>query len=587
MSDFLKLFFLLNTSERRKLILVLIFLFFSSIIQFIGITTIVLAIGLLADQGQILNNATIIKIYNYLEFEDKNNFIYFIFASSGLAIFLATFLNLFNNYIIAKTSTNLGLRIEREIFFYYLSCNYSFFSKRSLTTLVNNIKDHAPRIGAFFIPSFLSICTNFSMLLIILISLVLVDLKVTVFAVGLIFISYWIFFSGFKKILKLQSELITKNIVDKTKFMFEALSNIKIIKFFNDYNFFKRNFYSKSESIIKSQVKLTMIEISPRVLMEFTLYFGTLMIIFYYFNSFEKYNLTKIIFFAVASSKALPTVNGIFASIVRYKTAIPSVKIFNEEFSEITKKKLNTINQEKIIFSKCIELKNINFNFEDNSFELSNINLKIKKGEFIGLCGPTGSGKTTLVDLISSVYEPKTGSLLVDDILINEKNADNFKFKISYVSQNFFLGDMTIAELISFGSDQKQNLEEIRKVAKISEIDQFVENLPNKYNTKFGDAGLKLSGGQQQRIAIARALFKKPEILVLDETTGSVDLVTEQKIINNLQNIKKDITIILIAHRVGSLKNCSNIFLMNQGKLSMSGRYEEIIKKSDLFKSLI
>ena len=291
--------------------------------------------------------------------------------------------------------------------------------------------------------------------------------------------------------------------------------------------------------------------------------------------------------FAVASSKALPTVNGIFASIVRYKTAIPSLKIFNEEFSEITKKKLNTINQKKIIFSKCIELKNINFNFEDNSFELSNINLKIKKGEFIGLCGPTGSGKTTLVDLISSVYEPKTGSLLVDDILINEKNADNFKFKISYVSQNFFLGDMTIAELISFGSDQKQNLEEIRKVAKISEIDQFIENLPNKYNTKFGDAGLKLSGGQQQRIAIARALFKKPEILVLDETTGSVDLVTEQKIINNLQNIKKDITIILIAHRVGSLKNCSNIFLMNQGKLSMSGRYEEIIKKSDLFKSLI
>ena len=206
MSDFLKLFFLLNTSERRKLILVLIFLFFSSIIQFIGITTIVLAIGLLADQGQILNNTTIIKIYNYLEFEDKNNFIYFIFASSGLAIFLATFLNLFNNYIIAKTSTNLGLRIEREIFFYYLSCNYSFFSKRSLTTLVNNIKDHTPRIGAFFIPSFLSICTNFSMLLIILISLVLVDLKVTVFAVGLIFISYWIFFSGFKKILELQSE---------------------------------------------------------------------------------------------------------------------------------------------------------------------------------------------------------------------------------------------------------------------------------------------------------------------------------------------------------------------------------------------
>ncbi len=587
MSDFLKLFFLLNTSERRKLVFVLIFLFFSSIVQFIGITTIVIAIGLLADQGQILNNASIMKVYHYLDFENKNNFVYFIFISSGFAIILATFLNLLNNYIIAKTSTNLGLRIEREIFFYYLSCNYSFFSKRSLTTLVNNIKDHAPRIGAFFIPSFLSICTNLSMLLIILISLVIVDLKVTIFAVLLIFVSYWIFFSGFKKILKSQSELITKNIVDKTKFMFEALSNIKIIKFFNNYIFFKKNFYSKSQNIIKSQVKLTMIEISPRVLMEFTLYFGTLMIIFYYFNSFEKYNLTKIIFFAVASSKALPTVNAIFASIVRYKTAIPSLKTFNEEFSQITKKKLNINNQEKVSFSKFIELKNISFNFEDNSFELSNINLKIKKGEFVGLCGPTGSGKTTIVDLICSVYQPKTGGLFVDDIPINENNADNFKLKISYVSQNFFLGDMTIAELISFGSDQKSNLEEIREVAKISEIDEFIDGLPNKFNTRFGDAGLKLSGGQQQRIAIARALFKKPDILVLDETTGSLDLVTEQKIINNLQNIKKDITIILIAHRVGSLKNCSNIFLMNQGKLAMSGKYDEIIEKSDLFKSLI
>ncbi len=587
MTDFIKLYSLLHSKEKRILLLVIGFLFFSSIIQFIGITTIVIVIGLLADQDQILNNQNIIKIYNYLEFEDKQPFINFLFIFSGLAILIATFLSLLNNYIISKTSTSLALRIEREIFFYYLNCEYIFFSKKSITTLINNIKDHAPRIGAFFIPSFLTIFTNLSMLLIILVSLMIVDLKVTIFSVLLIFFSYTFFFNGFRKILKKESQLITDNLVNKTKFMYEALSNIKIIKFFRNFNFFKTNFLIKSKNILSSQIKLTMIETSPRVLMEFTLYFGTLLIIWYYFNSFEKYNLTKIIFFAVASSKALPVVNAIFASIVRYKTALPSLKTFNQEFSEISKKRLNIYKKEKISFEKNIKLENISFSFEDSEFELKNINLEIKKGDFIGVCGPTGSGKTTLVDIICSVYQPMNGQLKIDEKKIHEKNSDDLRDKISYVSQNFFLGDMTLSELISFGSNHANYLDEVKEASKLAEIHDFIESLPNKYNTKFGDSGLKLSGGQQQRIALARALFKNPQILILDETTGSLDLITEQKIVSNLKYIKKNITIILIAHRVASLKDCNKIILLNDGAVSSQGTYEELNSNSELFRNLL
>ena len=189
-----------------------------------------------------------------------NNHLLILFVFSGLAILIATFLSLLNNYIISKTSTSLALRIEREIFFYYLNCEYIFFSKKSITTLINNIKDHAPRIGAFFIPSFLTIFTNLSMLLIILVSLMIVDLKVTIFSVLLIFFSYTFFFNGFRKILKKESQLITDNLVNKTKFMYEALSNIKIIKFFRNFNFFKTNFLIKSKNILSSQIKLTMLD---------------------------------------------------------------------------------------------------------------------------------------------------------------------------------------------------------------------------------------------------------------------------------------------------------------------------------------
>ena len=586
MSDFLKLYSFLYSNEKKVLLFVLGFLLISSIIQFIGITTIVIVIGLLADQDQILNNENIMKIYDYLEFSDKKSFINFLFIFSGLAIFLATILSLFNNYIISKTSTTLSLRIEREIFFHYLNCNYIFFSKKSITTLLNNIKDHAPRIGAFFIPSFLTICTNLSMLLIILLSLIFVDLKVTIFSVLLIFSSYYFFFHGFRKILKSESESITNNIVNKTKFMYEALSNIKIIKFFRNFEFFKTNFYIKSKNILSSQIKLTMIETSPRVLMEFTLYFGTLMIIWYYFNSFEKYNLTKIIFFAVASSKALPTVNAIFASIVRYKTALPSLKIFNEEFSEISKKMINKHDKESISFEKKIELENVSFSFQESKFQLKNINLVIEKGDFVGICGPTGSGKTTLVDMICAVYQPVNGDLKIDEKKINEKNEDDLRDKISYVSQNFFLGDMTLAELISFGSNHTNYLAEVKEAANLAEISDFIENLPNKYDTKFGDSGLKLSGGQQQRIALARALFKNPQILILDETTGSLDLITEQKIVNNLRKLKKKVTIILIAHRVASLKHCNKIILLNDGEISSQGTYEKLNTNSELFRNL-
>ena len=130
-------------------------------------------------------------------------------------------------------------------------------------------------------------------------------------------------------------------------------------------------------------------------------------------------------------------------------------------------------------------------------------------------------------------------------------------------------------------------LDEVKEASKLAEIHDFIESLPNKYNTKFGDSGLKLSGGQQQRIALARALFKNPQILILDETTGSLDLITEQKIVSNLKYIKKNITIILIAHRVASLKDCNKIILLNDGVISSQGTYEELNSNSELFRNLL
>ena len=235
-----------------------------------------------------------------------------------------------------------------------------------------------------------------------------------------------------------------------------------------------------------------------------------------------------------------------------------------------------------------IDIKNLSFSYSTGQKNiLKNINISIKPGTTVALIGRSGSGKTTLSNLIPRFYNHQQGEILIDDVDVNDYKLANLREHISLVTQNVTLFNDTIANNIAYGTLQKKPLELIKQAAKEANAYEFIEQLPDGWDTLVGENGLKLSGGQRQRIAIARALLKDAPILILDEATSALDTESEQLIQNALEKAMKNRTTIVIAHRLSTIQNADEILVMDQGEIIESGTHSSLLENSGLYAKLL
>jgi subfamily B ATP-binding cassette protein MsbA len=232
-----------------------------------------------------------------------------------------------------------------------------------------------------------------------------------------------------------------------------------------------------------------------------------------------------------------------------------------------------------------INFNNVNFSYEENvGPTLQSINLKFEGGKMTSLVGHSGAGKSTILNLIPRFYDAKSGDIIIDDQTIYDSTIESLRSEISMVSQETTLFDDTIKNNIKYGRQEATD-EEVFKVASLSFCDEFINNLPNKFDTLIGENGVRLSGGEKQRLSIARAMLKKSSIILLDEATSSLDSETESKIQDALNILTKNKTTIVIAHRLSTILNSNNIYVIDRGKIVDNGNHKALMEKSDLYKN--
>ena len=586
-----KVLSLLSKSEIRSFHNIFIASFFLAIIEAFGVVLIIPFISIVAEPDIITTNSQLNLLYINLKFTSENKFIFFIGVCYFLYLISSQLFKFFflknQSTFIYNTESSLSIRLLES----YLSRPYAWFLNMHSGDMGKGILSEVTETIHYSLSPLLILITQSFLILILISLLVILDPYVALISLSLIgIINSSIFLSTKKRIKDLGTNKVNIN-KKRFKTVIETFGAIKEIKLNGLEKIYLNEFKESAVKFSNSTSKVQIVNTLPKFLLE-TIILGFL-IVFILYSLWSGKNLTQVLpvlsMFAFAALKLMPSSQQVFSSLNKltysHSWLENLLSVFKENNNYYKNKELKN---SKLEINQNIQIENLSFYYHGNkSPAINNINLKINVGEKIGFVGSTGSGKTTLVDLIIGLLEYKHGKILIDKKLLGENNKRHWQNSIGYVSQSIFLSDKTIAENIAFGiPKEKIDLNKVIEVSRIAHIHDFIMNqIKDDYNSEVGERGIRLSGGQRQRIGIARALYNNPTLLVLDEATSALDNKTENLVMNSINNYREDLTIIVIAHRLNTIINCNCIYHLEKGKIKSFGKYDELMKNND-FKDL-
>ena len=582
---------LLNKNQR----IYIGFLFFgiciSSLLEMVGIGSIPIFINLFLKPDQLITYLPHSNLTNF--FIGQDYFYQILFAAFILlAIFL--FKNFFLFLIIyfqAKVFRNLKIETSKRLFQAYVNSPYYLHLNRNPASMGRNVTNEAAR-ATKYIDTILYVMREVMVILAVITLLLLVD-PITVMVVFIV-ISFFIIIYHLlvrKKITKLS--LISQfHLGNQLKLVNHVFGSIKDTKILDRGLYFINKFKDSTEKTQRFEFFYSIVNKLPRLFLEVL---GIIIILFVtiLFIANDR-SIDTIIptlgLLGAAIVRMLPSFNGITAAMTAIRGSQVSFDLVVRELMKLEKYTYEKSNLSKNkmlkVLDKNVELKNITYKYPDSDKEvLKNLSLDIKSGSSIGIIGRTGSGKSTLAAIILGLLKPTNGQIMVDGININiDNNYLAWQKHIGYIPQDIFIIDDTIKSNIAFGlEDHDINDEDIKRAAKLAQLTDFILDQPLKFDTIVGDRGIRLSGGQRQRIGIARALYRKSKLLLFDEATSSLDIETEKAIVDCIKDLEGKATLIVITHRLQTLKNFNNIYFIKGGSISNRGSYEEMIKNDNIY----
>ena len=553
-----------------------------------GIIIIIAArILLLITPGLIRNSINVIDNYRtgtisnleIVETELINNIFLILLASVLAGIF--TFLT---RQTIINVSRYVEFDLKNEIYNQYQKLSLNFYKVNQTGDLMNRISEDVSKVRMYVGPAFMYSINTITLLVIVIIYMYKQSPILTYYTLSpLPFLSITIY--KLSKLINKKSIVVQENLSELSSFTQESFSGITLIKSYSIENKNYEDFNSLSEKCKQSQISLVKLQALFFPLMILLIGLSNLFVIYIggiqYFEGKLEGIGTIAEFIIYVNMLTWPV-----ASLGWISSIIQQAEASQKRINEFLKQKSEIVNQNNTKFniSGEIEFKNVEFTYKDTGIKaLKNINFKLKKDDKLGIIGKTGSGKSTLLNLIVRLYNIDEGKINFDTKNINSVDIKSLRSQIGYVPQDVFLFSDTIENNIKFGSINSTE-EDVINVCKIADIHNDIQGFENKYKTLLGERGVNLSGGQKQRISIARALIRKPKLLIFDDCLSAVDTETEENIIKSLNNLNHPTTSIIVSHRISSIKNANKIIVLNDGKIEQYGTHKELMIEDGYYK---
>ena len=507
----------------------------------------------------------------------------FLILAAAVSAGIFTFLT---RQTIINVSRYIEFDLKNEIFNQYQYLSISFYKKNKTGDLINRISEDVSRVRMYFGPAIMYSLNTVVLIIITLIYMYRQSPELTFFTVTpLPILSITIY--KLSSVINLRSKKVQESLSKLSSFTQEIFTGIQLIKSYAVESKISKEFNRISNESKQKQVSLVKMQALFLPLMILLIGFSNLLVIYVGGKQYLEGEISNIgiiaEFIIYVNMLTWPVASiGWITSIVQQAAA--------------SQKRINEFLKQK---SEIINIENGNFhlrgniNFRDVDFiypkskinSLKNINFNLHSGKSLGLIGKTGSGKSTLIKLLTRTFNATNGEIMFDNINSKDFNLQFLRNQIGVVPQDSFLFSDTILNNIRFGNENAK-LSEIKKVCKIAEIHQEIINYKDNYNTLLGERGLNLSGGQKQRLCIARALIKKPKILVLDDCLSALDNKTEIKIVKNLKEFLQKTTLIISSHKISSVKNLNQIIVLNEGKIIQSGQHQKLVNENGYYKNI-
>ena len=559
MSTFKKSLFILK-EYNAKIIFLVFLIFVSTFLDLLSLGMMLPLLNLLISDNYV-NYIEKFEFLSFLKLYTKNELFFLscislIIAFSLKALFMI-FLNIYKNNLIYKITVNLTNKLTKK----YLYSQFKLFVETNSSTLLRNIVSDVVSFSGNTFNAIVFITIDLLLIISIIIFFLNYDFITTIMIISIILLIFIIYFFSFKKILITWSVEKLKFDRLRYKYLNEMLNAIKEIKVFKSENYFFNKFKKSNDIHFKVNSKQQTVTALPRIIFEFISILILTLIIYIFLKSNKPLDELLIILglFAISSYRILPTITRLLVSLQSLKSSIAPLENLFLELTSNKYQDLKSFDKKELDFNnlKTLELENISFKYNEKTQIFKSLNYKFEIGNIYGVLGESGSGKTTLIDIICGLTNPDKGNLKINNNIISENIFKNSGI-IGYVPQEVYLNDETIKSNIVF-SDEEVNELNLKKAIEDAQLNNLISDLIDGVETQVGERGSQISGGQKQRIGIARALYKKFPIILMDEPTSSLDTETEEKFLESLSKIKLNKIIIIVSHRKSTFKICDKV----------------------------
>ncbi len=578
----ISLFGALTLNRQKQYIAIIFLMVVSSIAEIISLGTVIPFLTAMTNPNVILDGLEFHSLLLFLNIKNSSQLVFAMAILFSIAALISGVLRYALLHAITRVSFSSGAELGNDIFSRLVYSPYSYHVTTNSSEHIDVVTSKVNNLIFNVLATAMTLISSLIIMLGIGIFLVSINPVVALFSIAFIAAIYGIITLIIRKNLSEDSENIAKKSSNIIRQMQEVLSGIRDVIIDSSQQRLIDQFSLSNNLLRRSQASNQIRSQSPRYLVESV---GLIFISFVtYFLVSDGYDATVAIpiigALALSSQKIMPLAQSAFGSYANIQGSRQSIVDVLKMLTIDNSNEVNQSNKERMKFDHRILINDLSFSYPGQSKPiLKRLSAVIEKGDIIGIVGSTGCGKSTLIDLLLGLLTPSGGSIQVDNCPLSASNIKSWQKNVSHVPQDIFLADSTLAENIAYGEKlNEMDHHNINASIKLSLLGEYINSLSSGIFTQVGERGIQLSGGQRQRIGIARALYKKTNVMILDEATSALDILTEEKVISSVIEASKGITIIMIAHRISTLRFCNKIYRLDDGFLNYIGSYEDLIQ---------